>query len=210
MYKVIFGIYGISLTILIAASVSSCSANKETQKAEVAYRPVASLQELMVSVIDPNVDPIWNAVSTESTKDGFVEKVPQTDEEWTVLRHHALTLIEAANLLAIDGRAVAQANATTSTHAVELKPVEIQKLIDEKGGDFVNNAYALQDAAKLALVAIDNKNSDELLRVGGLIERACEQCHSQFWYPSEKVPTANLDIGLQSGSVLYLKMRKLS
>jgi len=210
MYKVIFGIYSISLTILIAATVSSCSTNQENQRAEVTYRPVASLQEIMVSVIDPNVDPIWNAVSTESTKDGVIEKAPQTDEEWTVLRNHALTLIEAANLLVIESRPVAQPNANTSTHEVELKPVEIQKLIYEKHGDFVNNAYALQDAAKLALVAIDSKDSDELLRVGGLIERACEQCHSQFWYPSEKVPTAHLDIGLKSCSALYLKMRKLS
>lgn len=210
MFKVNFGLYGIGLTVLIGASFSSCSTNTDAPKSEVVYKPVATLQELMLSVIDPNVDPIWNAVSTVSTKDGVIEKTPKTDEEWTVLRNHALTLIEVANLLVIDGRPVALPSASTSIHTVELNPADIQKLIHEKRGDFIKNAYALQDAANLALQAIDAKNSDELLRVGGLIERACEQCHSQFWYPSDKVPMANSDIGLSSGSKLYFKMRKSS
>lgn len=209
MHKLIFSLYAISFSILVA-SVSSCSAKKAPETAAVSHRPVATLQELMVAVIDPNVDPIWNAVSTESTKDGVVEKSPQTEAEWTTLRHHALTLIETANLLVLDSRPVAAPNANTSSHEVELKPQQIQQLIDEKHGDFVKNAYALQDAAKLALVAIEQKNADELLRVGGLIERACEQCHSHFWYPSEKVPTANSDLGLKSANALYLKMRKLT
>jgi len=205
MHKTFFGIYTVALGILIG--VVAYAQKPDVSKVEPAYKPVATLQELMSSVVDPNVDPIWNSVSTISTKDGTIEKKPQTDEDWLALRKHALTLIEVSNLLVIEGRPVAAAGANTSSHVTELSPKDIQKAINANRDGFVKNAYALQDAAKLTLVAIDAKDADELVRAGGQVEHACEQCHSQFWYPDDKRPTASLDIGLKPSNGLYMKMR---
>jgi hypothetical protein len=196
-----------SALAVVFLGLAACSHETEAPKSVSAFKPSASLQELMVSVIDPNVDPIWNAVSTVSTKEGTEEKQPQSADEWKALRNHAITLIEVSNLLVIEGRPVAAAGVNTSTHAVELSPQEVQKLIEAHRGDFIKHAHALQDGAKLMLAAIDAKNPEELARVGGIVDRACEQCHSQFWYPNDKRPTASLDLGLQSGSNLYLKIR---
>ncbi|HSC67018.1 MAG TPA: hypothetical protein VLC79_04985 [Cellvibrio sp.] len=151
------------------------------------FKPVATLQEIMLSVIDPNVDPIWNSISTEVTAAGTVEKRPETDEDWATLRNHAITLREVSNLLVIPGRDVAHAN--TSSHESELQAGAIQELIAAQWPEFVQRAHALQDAAKLAVDAIDAKNVERLEEVGGIIEHACEACHSQFWYPGDKVPT---------------------
>ena len=40
----------------------------------------------------------------------------------------------------------------------------------------------------LALPAIDAKNPEKLFEVGETIEGACEHCHSNYWYPNEKIP----------------------
>ncbi len=88
-----------------------------------------------------------------------------------------------------------------------MNPQDVQKLIETHRGDFINHAHALQEGAKLMLAAIDARNPEELARVGGIVDHACEQCHSQFWYPNDKRPTASLDLGRQAGSDLYMKMR---
>ncbi len=186
----------------------ACSGLGSVDKSASIIKPVATLQEIMLSVIDPNVDPIWNSVSTVATKDGVVEKVPSTDAEWTVLNNHAIVLIEAANLLQIHDRPVAHVGSSTSTHPVELQPKEIEKLIQANRKDFNNKAINLQNAAKSALVAIKQRNPDALLQVGSQIEHACEQCHSAYWYPNDKIPLAFNALGLQAINATYLLLRK--
>jgi hypothetical protein len=195
-----------ALTLSMAAVIAGCSKSPATTEVPP-FKPTATLQDLMLSVIDPNVDPIWNSVSTISTAEGTQEIRPHTDEEWLKLRHHALTLIEASNLLLIE-RPVAAANAATSTHPAELGPAEIEQGIKQNRAAFVQNVHALHAAAERTLKAIEARDADALERVGGEIEHACESCHSQFWYPNDKRPTAALDLGVQSGSALYLKLRK--
>lgn len=152
------------------------------------FKPSATLQEIMLAVIDPNVDPIWNSISTVVSAEGAVEKRPETDEEWATLRNHAISLREVSNLLVIEGRDVAHSHANTSSHESELQAEAIQALIAAQWPEFIQRAHALHDAANLAVEAIDAKNVDRLEEVGGIIEHACEACHSQFWYPGDKVP----------------------
>lgn len=152
------------------------------------FRPRATLQEIMLSVIDPNIDPIWNSISTVSTAEGVEEIRPQTDEDWLILRNHAITLREVANLLVIPGRKVAHPEVSTSTHHTELHAEAIEALIKAQWPLFIERAHALQDAADLAIKAIDAKDVDRLEEVGGIIEHTCETCHSQFWYPDDKRP----------------------
>lgn len=191
---------GIAATLALLVITSACTEQAdvgvipEAEKLSVArtatdFRPVATLQEIMLSVIDPNIDPIWNSISTVSTAEGVVEIRPQTDEDWAGLRNHAVTLREVANLLVIPGRKVAHPEVSTSTHHTELHAEAIEALIAAQWATFVQRAHALQDAADLAVSAIDEKNVDKLEEVGGIIEHACEACHSQFWYPDDKRPT---------------------
>ncbi len=150
--------------------------------------PSATVQELMLAVIDPNVDPIWNSISTTISAAGEIEIVPQTDEEWLTLRHHAITLREAANLLSLPGRQVAVAGASTSIHPVELDPDEIGRLIQANWAGFTKNARGLHAAADRALQAIEAKDVAALEEADALIEHACETCHGEFWYPGDKRP----------------------
>lgn len=197
----------ISAAVALALMVGMTGCGKTPEPPEALFKPTATLQDLMQSVIDPNVDPIWNSVTTIVAKEGTQEIHPQTDEEWLKLRHHAITLIEASNLLLIE-RPVAKTGADTSAHPVELEPDEIAQGIARNRSGFVQNVHALHTAAENALKAIEARDVTALERVGGEIEHTCESCHSQFWYPNDKRPSASLDLGVQSGSALYLKLRK--
>lgn len=170
------------------AAVAGEPATATPSASATQFKPSATLQEIMLSVIDPNVDPIWNSISTEVTAAGTIEKRPETEEDWATLRNHAISLREVSNLLVIEGRDVAHSHANTSSHESELQAQAIQALIAAQWPEFIQRAHALHDAANLAVEAIDAKNVDRLEEVGGIIEHACEACHSQFWYPGDKVP----------------------
>jgi hypothetical protein len=186
-------------TLALLVSTSACNQQAEVAtipNANVAsitqvasdFRPGATVQEIMITVIDPNIDPIWNSISTESSVEGTVEIRPRTDADWETLRNHAITLREAANLLVIPGRKVAHPHLSTSSHHTELDAQAIEILISSQWPAFVERAHALQDAVDLALEAIEVKNVDRLEEAGGIIEHACEGCHSQFWYPGDERP----------------------
>lgn len=159
------------------------------EKTQPAFKPAASIQDLMISVVDPNIDAIWNSVSVVSTYEGVIETKPQTEEEWQKLRGHALTLREVYNLLVIPGRQVAEKDAITSSGDGELHAQQIETLINSQWDEFVKHAAQLQTASDQVLKAIEARNVEGLEEAGGVVEHACEACHSAFWYPGDKRPT---------------------
>jgi hypothetical protein len=197
----------VKVVLLTTAYLVITACSQQTTEVPSGIKPFGTLQELMLSVIDPNVDPIWNSVSTTVTKEGVEEKAPSSDEEWAVLRKHAIALIEAGNLLQIPDRQVAVKGASTSIHPVEEDPKKIEALIRHNRADFDLKAQGLQEATKIALIAIDEKNPDALLKAGEGIEKACEACHSAYWYPNDKLPVSFKPLG-QAESGLFARLIK--
>jgi hypothetical protein len=152
------------------------------------YEPAATVKDLMQSVVDPAADQVWNAVTTVQTASGTVETVPKTDEDWLKVRHGAVTLSEAANLLMMPGRHVARPHEKSETPGVELEPAEMEVLINKDRAAFIQRAKSLHEAGMAAVAAADAKDAQKLFVVGEQIENACEGCHSHYWYPNEKVP----------------------
>ena len=147
------------------------------------YHPVASIREVMNSVIDPNVDVVWNAVKTDIDHGKQIEHAPANDEEWAAVRHSAMTVTEGANLLMMPGRAVAPQGAGSLAPGIELAPDQVRALIDKSPGGWNQFARALQDSLQPALAAIDKKDSLALFEAGDKIDEVCESCHQVFWYP---------------------------
>lgn len=142
----------------------------------------------MNSVIDPNIDPVWNSVASvleHGVKNGKMsERAPTSDEDWAEVRAHALVVSEAANLLLMPNRPVAPPGAPSLAPGVELKPDEIRALIDKNPDGWNYFVQDFQDSLKPALAAIDAKDSQALFSAGGKIDETCENCHSTFWYPN--------------------------
>jgi len=177
---------GLIATLLILSACNEPSAQVKVEPS--VFKPTATVQEIMQSVIDPNIDAVWNSVATISTKAGVEERAPKTEDEWREIKQHAIVVAEASNLLLIEGRQVAANGASTSSHAVELSPDDIAKGIQSHRPDFIRHANDLHAAAQEAIDAINHKDTQRLVQAGGHIDQACEQCHVQFWYPNDKPP----------------------
>ena len=187
----------VSAVVLLTSLVliSACQKPAETTAAAPApappppeYVPTATVKDLMQSVVDPNADVVWLAVTTVQSNKGTVETRPKTDEEWTKIRHGAVALMEASNLLMVPGRHVARPGEKSETPGVELEPSEMEAVINKDLAAWRKRAHGLHEAGVAAIQAIDAKDADKLFEVGEQIERACESCHSQYWYPNEKIP----------------------
>ena len=159
---------------------------------KTADRPIYStIKDLMDSIIDPSADVIWGAVGTIADKQGIQDLSPKTPEQWLDVRRAAVRLIEGGNLLTMPGRKAAPAAVRSEAPGVELEPAEITALIKKKRKNFDAFARALQAIGSEALRAIEAKDTDSLIEVGGRMEEVCESCHKTFWYPQKQAASRN-------------------
>jgi len=177
-----------ALCITAACSTSEPAPAPATASDAPQYEAAATVKDLMQSIVDPSADLVWNAVTTVQTAKGTIDTVPKTPEEWLKVRHGAVGLSEAANLLMMPGRHVAQPHDKSDTPGVELEPAEMEVLINKDRAAFIQRAKALHEAGMAAVAAADAKDAQKLFEVGEQIESACENCHSHYWYPNEKIP----------------------
>jgi hypothetical protein len=133
--------------------LASCSSTPEP--AMPPFQTTANMKELMLNVLDPAADGIWESVGTVMTQEGTFEKFPATDDEWAVVRMHAIQLAESGNLLMLPSRS-------------------------SGSPEWIAQAQALIDASTRAIKTIDAKDKDALFTVGGDIYDVCTSCHQQF------------------------------
>lgn len=136
--------------------------------------------------IDPEADALWDAVAFIASTSGTEDRRPRTDEEWRAVRLHAVSLIEATNLLSMPGRRVNDGGLPVGLG--ELSSAQMQQRIDSNHNNFVRFAQVLQAAGLRALAAIDAKDPQALMDAGGVIDEACEACHVTYWYPNQARP----------------------
>jgi len=177
-------------TALALSACGGSSGSSGMATVEPAFQPTATVKDLMLEIVDPNADVVWLSVTSVVNRDGLIETQPQNDDEWNEVRRGAIALVEAANLLQIPGRHVARPGEVSETPGVELEPSEMEVLINEDRAAWNMHANALHDASLEALNAIEAHDAAKVFEVGEHIERACEGCHSQYWYPNEQIPPA--------------------
>ena len=167
----------VAMCLLLCAA---CAKKKPQPEAE--YRPTTTIKDMMDGLVDPAADTIWNSVATVITKKGKEEKVPHTDEEWATVRHGAIQLVEASNLLQIPGRHVGKPG-ERNEQGIELQPDQIEAMINQDRQTWITMAHGLHDAATEALKAAEAKDPAKVLESGERIDNACEHCHQRYWYP---------------------------
>jgi hypothetical protein len=177
-----------ALAACLALAIA-CRATAVTPAAEESpYRPSSTVREIMQSVVAPSAQGLWDSVGTISNAKGTFDLEPRTDAEWAVVRRHAITLVESANLLVIRGRHIAQAAADTlkaddADPGSELHPAEIEKRVAANWPAWVAMAHTLHDSATTMLHAVDKKDASALESTGSDLDAICENCHLAFWYP---------------------------
>jgi hypothetical protein len=178
------------LLLLDALTLARCSSKPTPAPAamQLDLTPIVSIKELMENVIDPIADNIFDAVGTDVTEKGVVDTKPTTDEDWAKVRQGAVTLAEGSNLLKMR-RAVAppgDKNNSGGPNAPELSPDQIQAKIDQDRALWNKHAEELRDSAIKVLAIVKAKNADALFQAGSEIDRVCENCHLEYWYPGDR------------------------
>lgn len=130
-----------SLVVIVAALCIATAAFAQ----QTSLKPIATVKQLMAAMIVPTSNVIFAAAS----------EAPKSDNDWVVLRNHALTLAESGNLLMIGTRA-------------------------RDRSDWMKMARAQRDAAETAVKAADTRNADALSQAGERIYQTCEQCHARY------------------------------
>jgi len=189
---------GLSMLVFCLALIAACQGQSPAPAAPAApaeptYLPTATIKDLMLSMVDPSADVVWLSVTTIVDEKGLKETMPKSDEEWKKVRHGAIALAEAANLLKMPGRRVAQPGEKSDTPGVELEPEEMDVLIAKDRAAWHERATHLHDAAIDVIGAIDARDGNKVFELGEQIEEACENCHKQYWYPNEVIPPVPAD-----------------
>lgn len=183
------------LGILIAGcapkeSTVTAQSGQAAPPAASPLKPIAGVQDVMASMIDPAADFLWESVSSTVTRNATVEKQPRTDAEWAEVRRQAIILTEGANLIMMEGRHVVKEGARLEDHGTpgNLTAEESEKAIAANRASFIAFAQALRDVGVSMLAAADARNPQGMIDAGDTLDQVCEGCHLQFWYPGQKIP----------------------
>lgn len=164
------------------------AASAEPAVVQPTYTTTATIKDIMLHVVDPAGDLVWDSVSTTIDKGGLHETIPKTDEDWFKVRTGVITLIEASNLLMVPGRSMAKAGEKSEAPGVELEPAEMEALVNKDRPGWNERAKALHDISLKILDVVEKKDVPALFEIGEDLDKACENCHRAYWYPNEQIP----------------------
>jgi hypothetical protein len=175
-----------------AIVAASCQATPSEPAAPPAgtpqYTTTATIKDIMLHIVDPAGDLVWDSVATVIDKQGMHETVPTTDEDWFKVRSGVITLIEASNLLQVPGRAMARPGEKSVAPGVELEPAEMEVLVNKDREGWNRRARDLHDISVKVLEVVEAKDAEKLFDIGEDLDKACENCHRAYWYPNEQIP----------------------
>ena len=181
-------LFGVGLCALASSMGFGAACRTAPTDPPPEYTTTATIKDIMMSIVDPSADVVWESVKTVVGPEGFREVAPRNDEEWLEVRKGAIRLVEATNLLMMPGRHVARPHEKSEAPGAELEPPEMEALIAKDREAWYRRVKALHDAAEQALTAIDAKDEKGVVDVGDRMERACENCHLTYWYPNQVLP----------------------
>jgi hypothetical protein len=138
---------------VVVLGVSSCGSPPPPPPPP--FQTTVNMKDLMLNVIDPAADGVWDAVGTIATVEGVFEKFPSTDDEWALVRGYTIQLAEAGNLLMLPARS-------------------------NGSPEWIADAQALIEQGQRAIKAAEAKDKDAIFTIGGDIYDVCTNCHKKF------------------------------
>lgn len=150
-------------TAALAALLAACSPQKAEQKSaapapagQAKFNTDLPMDEFMGHVVDPAAFGYWKGSGVEVTATGDKDLSPTTDEGWEALESAAATLIEAGNMLQLQGRARAPE------------------------ADWYKHAQELTARAIVAKAAAEKHDKDGVFKAGASLYEECTSCHEEY------------------------------
>ena len=158
---------------------------------ESALQPTLTVKELMEHIIDPTADWVFDAAVVDVTAKGIVETKPLTDDDWLKVERGGMLLAEATNLLKMPRKMApptpaSEKNAPHRDAEPELPPEKIEAKVDQDRALWNKYVDGLREAALNTVKIAKARDAEALFNVGSDIDKACENCHLEYWYPGDR------------------------
>jgi len=176
------------VVVALAVGAAACSAKPAATTAEApsALTPVLSVKELMQHIVDPQADYAFDAVVVDVGPKGVVETTPTTDEDWTRIERGMWVLAEASNLLKMPRKMAPDGEGNPEPGGPELTPAQIEAKVAESPVLWNSHADQLRAEALKIVDIVKARDAKKLFDAGSALDRACEGCHLEFWYPGDR------------------------
>jgi len=168
----------------LALGLAGCSGSKQPEQPQG-----PTLHEVMKNVIDANADKLWDATNDALGDHAQLEASKMTDAQWSQVALLAASVQDGAKQLQdMDPIIVTKPGVKIADEGIPYgdSAASVQANVDKDPDQLREFAGVLaQDMADLATAA---KNKD-VTKAGPIIDQldgVCEDCHLQFWYPSQK------------------------
>ena len=120
----------------------------------------SEIHDLMVYVLDPAAEAIWDSAGYVITEEGEVNLAPTNEEGWDKVKNGAKVISESSYLLSMPERAV------DKTQWVAL-------------------SMALKGMGERAFKAAENEDAEDLFKIGAELYQVCVACHQTYWIKEE-------------------------
>lgn len=119
-------------------------------------KTLLSVRDVMRHIVNPAAETYWSHTGVIDTEAGSNDRTPTSEADWKATVDAAAQVMEAGNLLMLEGRA------------------------RDPNGPWMKYAQALVDAGAEGMAAAQAKDHDKVFDAGGRIYDACFNCHGKY------------------------------
>jgi hypothetical protein len=141
--------------VIAGARASRQGQAAATPPATTTLIPVASVRQIMTSIVAPAARTVFSSVGTIITAERVDERRPETDAEWQEVADAAAALVESGNLMLMGSRAVDQ-------------------------GEWAKYARELIDTSLVTLKAARAKDTQGVFDSCEAVYNSCNGCHGNY------------------------------
>ena len=119
-------------------------------------KTLLSVREVMRHIVNPAAETYWKHTGVIDTEAGSDDRTPTAEADWKETVDAAAQVMEAGNLLMLEGRA------------------------RDPDGPWMKYAQALVDAGAEGMQAAQAKDAEKVFDAGSHIYNACYNCHGKY------------------------------
>jgi hypothetical protein len=119
-------------------------------------RVLLGVKDVMRHIVNPAAEAFWARSGEVDDEKGANDRTPKDDENWKISLDSAAQLVEAGNLLQMEGRA------------------------RDPNGPWMKYAIQLTNAGLAGMAATQAKNHDKTFDAGSAMYDACYGCHGRY------------------------------
>ena len=141
-------------------------------------RVLLGTKDVMRHIVNPAAEAYWARSGEIDDEKGANDRTPKDDENWKVSLDSAAQLVEAGNLLQMEGRA------------------------RDPNGPWMKYAVQLTNAGLAGMAATQAKNHDKTFDAGSAMYDACYGCHGRYIVrPKDSLYKHDIDKDLKDAGV---------